>query len=263
MNCGNHTSLPGTALRYGSRPSRHSILLRMIGSLRWPSIIGILTLLKPFPANRGFTLVEVLVVVAIITTGLLVAFPVARTLMKRSHAVTCAANLRQIGLATMLYAGDNHMTLPVTSHQRRQGGKSWTLTLQPYAGGTITFKCAQDPALRRPYTYLINDFLTPNPAGAPDLDFSRLAKLDRPGETVMFAEASPSYLNTDHFHFSAYRGGSVPPEMFMRQVATRAHGDSSNYLFADGHVETLRQSEALSRLSTASPRFIEPNTDTP
>lgn len=208
--------------------------------------------------HRAFTLPELLVSIVIILVLVSLAWSVGRNLHARSHAVNCASNLRQIGMAAMMYAGDNQMTLPVTSHQRRQGGKSWTLTLQPYASGTITFKCPKDPDEQRPYTYLINDFLTPNPAGAPDLDFSRLAKIERPAETILFAEASPAYRNSDHFHFTGYRDGVMPPAAFESQVATQAHAQSSNYLFADGHVESLRRSEALSRLAAPGGRFIQP-----
>jgi prepilin-type processing-associated H-X9-DG protein/prepilin-type N-terminal cleavage/methylation domain-containing protein len=212
--------------------------------------------LKPSPASRGFTLVEVLVVVAIIVAATSIAVPVARSLMTRSHAVNCSSNLRQIGLAAMMYAGDNQMTLPSTSHQR--GGRSWTLTLQPYVSGTITFKCAQDPHKRRAYTYVINDFLTPYPAGADHLNYSILARIERTEATFMFAEASPSH-SSDHFHFAPYAGGRIPSAVFEHQVAVRSHGESANYLFADGHVETLSRRDIQTRLATGGSRFVDPS----
>jgi prepilin-type N-terminal cleavage/methylation domain-containing protein/prepilin-type processing-associated H-X9-DG protein len=211
---------------------------------------------------RGFTLPELLISIVILVILATLLSALGRDFISRGHAANCSSNLRQIGMATMMYAGDNHMSLPVTSHQRRQGGKSWTITLQPYASGTITFKCPKDPDKSRVYTYLINDFLTPGPAGAPDLDFSRLAKIERPAATLMFGEASPTYRNTDHFHFSVYRGGVVPAESFEKQAATRAHGEQANYLFADGHVETLRRNEAVYRLSASGSCFIEPSSGT-
>jgi len=215
--------------------------------------------LKIHTRKRGFTLVELLIVIAIIVALTAIAVPIYRSLLTRSHAVKCFNNLRQIGLATMMYAGDNNMTLPVTSHQRRAGGVSWTISLQPYASGTIAFKCAQDEDAVRPYTYLINDYLTPNPSGAPQLDFSRLAKIERPSATLLFAEASASYKNTDHFHFSPYHGGVVPFSEFASQVAIECHGDKANYLFTDGHVESLTKKEVQSLLESPGSRFLDPS----
>jgi prepilin-type N-terminal cleavage/methylation domain-containing protein/prepilin-type processing-associated H-X9-DG protein len=212
--------------------------------------------------HRGFTLPELLVVLLITALAASLVRPVARRLADRGHAVRCAANLRQIGVAVMGYAADNHMRLPATTHQRRQGGKSWTITLQPYAAGTLAFKCPEDPDQRRPYSYLLNDFLTPNPAGAPDLDFSRLSSIPRPEATLMFGEASPSYRGTDHFHFSPYRNGVMPAAAFESQVAAQAHATGANYLFVDGHVETLSRNEALERLSAPAAAFIHPSVKT-
>lgn len=213
--------------------------------------------------GRGFTLVELLVVITIIVGLTAVSVPISRSFIERGHERKCAANLRQIGVATMLYAADNQMTLPVTSHQRRKGGKSWTLTLQPYASGTITFKCPRDPVSERPYTYVINDFLTPNPAGAPELNYSILAKIDRPESTVMFAEASEIYQNSDHFHFAEFHGGAVPDSVFEAQVNTDAHSGRANYLFADGHIETLTRQAALDRLNAGGSTFIDPTSPEP
>ncbi len=215
----------------------------------------------PFHLNhhvhrRGFSLVELLVTILIIVALAAIALPVSRSLMARSQTLNCAGNLRQIGMATMMYAGDNQMTLPSTSHQR--GGKSWTLTLQPYASGTITFKCANDRNKRRVYTYVINDFLTAFPAGADHLNFSILARIERPDATFMFAEAAVSH-SGDHFHFAPYFGGPVPPEAFEHQVEMDMHGNEANYLFADGHVETLTRKEVLNRLAAAGSRFVDPS----
>ena len=209
--------------------------------------------------NLGFTLVELLVVIAIIAALAGVAIPLGRNMFTRSHAVECGQNLRQIGMATMMYAGDNNMTLPTTTHQRSMGGKSWTLTLQPYAAGTITFKCHKDPNIARGYTYAMNDFLTPNPSGASGLNFSILAKIDIPQATILFAEAAPSYSSVDHFHFTKYYGGQIPPDVFESQVAVKMHGEKGNYLFADGHVETLSWSETKARLAAAGSRFVDPS----
>lgn len=204
-------------------------------------------------------MVELLVVISIITVlaGLLV--PLGKSLLARSRAINCSQNLRQIGLATMSYATDNNWTLPVTTHQRSTGGQSWTLTLKPYTSVMLVFKCHEDANISRNYTYLINDFLTPNPAGAPDLNYSILTKIDRPQATILFAEAATSYSNSDHFHFTNYSGGTVPPAVFESQVAVNVHAGKANYLFVDGHVETLSWQQVQIRLGAKTSQLVDPS----
>lgn len=203
-------------------------------------------------------MVELLVVIAIILALAGVLVPVGQRMLGRTHTLNCSKNLRQIGMAAMMYAGDNSFSLPQSVHQRRAGGVSWSVSLQPYSGTKLTFLCEQEPNATRPYSYVINDFLTPNPAGAPQLDFSRLSSLEQPHATVMFAEVAPTYTGADHFHFSAYAGTPMPVEAFRNQVDVGRHQGRANYLFADGHVETLSAADIALRLSQSNKPFIDP-----
>src|SRR5436190_11023390 len=56
---------------------------------------------------RGFTLLELLVVLAIIAVLLCILIPTINSIRERSKAAVCLANLRQIGHAVMMYANDN------------------------------------------------------------------------------------------------------------------------------------------------------------
>ncbi len=206
----------------------------------------------------AFTLIELLVVIAIIATLAAVLLPVASRVQDEARATKCLSQLRQLGTAARLFANDNDMTLPVTSHQRAQGGKSWTLTLQDYSGGKIIFRCPSDENKTRTYTYVINDFLTPNPAGATDLDYSRISRLEHPAQTFLFGEASQSYTGSDHFHFADYRGQEISGVVFADQVAAQRHGGSANYVFADCHVEKLTWEQLIKRLGDPLSRFVDP-----
>ena len=62
--------------------------------------------------HRGFTLIELLVVIALIAILAAILFPVFGRTREAARKTSCAANLRQLGLAAHMYSQDNDELLP-------------------------------------------------------------------------------------------------------------------------------------------------------
>lgn len=58
------------------------------------------------PARKGFTLIEILVVVAIISLLAAILFPVFNRARENARRTSCQSNMKQIGLAILQYAQD-------------------------------------------------------------------------------------------------------------------------------------------------------------
>ena len=116
------------------------------------------------------------------------------------------------------------------------------------------YRSPGDTHKTRLYSYAINDYLLRNPAGAPQLNYSRQTSIPAPSQTILFAETQSSHVGSDHFHFAL----GYTTNAFKNAVAVDRYQQAGLYLFADYHVEAIQWTTVQSQLAASASKFVHP-----
>lgn len=101
--------------------------------------------------RTAFTLVEVLVVFAILMLLAGLLFPVFAGARRAAKRVICLNNLRQLGMAFQLYLGDHDAQYPNTGDTMLWMGRQWRSVIDPYVQNRKIYWCPADTTA--PYKY--------------------------------------------------------------------------------------------------------------
>jgi prepilin-type N-terminal cleavage/methylation domain-containing protein/prepilin-type processing-associated H-X9-DG protein len=102
--------------------------------------------------GRGFTLLELLVVVAVIGVLAAIVFPVYRRVLESGRATACLSNLGQIGVGLAAYLGDNNNIMPSLKTAREALTDEEPVidnTLDKYVRAKEVFACPADAKFAR------------------------------------------------------------------------------------------------------------------
>lgn len=94
--------------------------------------------------RRGFTLLELLVVISIIAVLAALLLPVLSRVRERAHITTCLNNLKQISLGVTMFAQDNADHLPTLGTLAEENGR-WMWQLMPYLENPRVFNAPKLP----------------------------------------------------------------------------------------------------------------------
>jgi prepilin-type N-terminal cleavage/methylation domain-containing protein/prepilin-type processing-associated H-X9-DG protein len=181
--------------------------------------------------RQAFTLIELLVVIAIIAILAAILFPVFARAREKARAITCVSNMKQQGLAFMMYCQDYDETYPPT--------QDFKTRLDPYMRNRELFKCPSRKHLPWYYGHGYNGGRTYFPGGVtlPYQDFNAkaMAEIQSPSVKILVVEWDRCVAGPPIGPAGAYNGGALG-----YWSVCRIHNDGSNVLFGDGHVKWLK-----------------------
>ncbi|MCC6446268.1 MAG: DUF1559 domain-containing protein [Armatimonadetes bacterium] len=234
--------------------------------------------------RQGFTLIELLVVIAIIAILAAILFPVFAQAREKARAITCASNLKQIGLGLGMYLQDYDEMFPPNQQPLTQGCQwassagnpmlRWAFLFNPYVKNRDVWKC---PSAKEQWGVLVPS-QNPSPCNWPfpedwkgfvysigynfdGLVGSSLASVAFPAQAIACADSRhPEAININRIAWAdkcaVCNDAKSLPDFKSNQAlinsATR-HSGGSNICFADGHVKWHRFDALYATWKNAKP----------
>lgn len=226
--------------------------------------------------ERGFTLIEMLVVIVIIAILAAILFPVFASVRENARRTACASNLKQLSMAFIQYAGDYNERLPGATDggsgspyyngEDNYGG--WNFydvfgvgdtepkfepikgSIYPYVRATGVYMCPNDDEGEiSGNSYAVNGCVMrqypastpPVPPGNPDWQFRAGKKLSSFNNTTMWMvlgeEARPPGDVTKSTDDGFLNLKNPSDAEAFNNTLVQRHTEGGNVAFLDGHVK--------------------------
>lgn len=172
-------------------------------------------------SRRAFTLIEMLITVAVLGILMALLFPMASRSVKSARAAQSLANLKSIGAVMHIYASDNNGVFPLVWDSATS--TSWIATIWPYSSDR-RFPGTTPDALKGSIFYTP---LSENGTTARTYGMNEPLQLKYPSRMYLSTVPSPSKVALVG---DVKTSGSFRPD----QVNYRNNG-LANVLYIDGH----------------------------
>ncbi|NLJ36074.1 MAG: DUF1559 domain-containing protein [candidate division WS1 bacterium] len=223
--------------------------------------------------RQGFTLIELLVVIAIIAILAAILFPVFARAREKARQNSCLSNVKQLGLATMMYAQDYDELMPASiMSESPNSNRFWYQLLYPYISNDQIMLCPSDTgvySIQRPdgsgsftTNYGANHGIFQVTSWASTARYGHsgytcaMAMIKYPAETLIIADSDWTRSTADYTNSNSWRiFYAFHPSFFI----PARHNGGANLAFADGHAKWW--TIALDDIYTGPVKYTRPPLD--
>lgn len=219
--------------------------------------------------RQGFTLVELLAVIVIVTILIALGFPLLGNFLRKSRGVGCANNLRQISAMMESYLADNNFRYPLAAWQDHSVTNAynyhfWAEKLVPKYGSPDSLSAFVCPGVARSnipkaladrvgghayVSYGLNRYgVSPVESETPNLHPALKTLMDNPSRLMLMLDMEETQQHYDGWYWTTQN--TLTDENW--KAISKRH-QLANVLFCDGHIEPMKIEELRKNPSTQLP----------